>query len=286
MYVAFTSPGMLQRLPKARGKKLKLVVDGKQNVVANNYTIVTLAFVVCRQQTSWTTLSPGRGRRHRLEMHTATSQPFMQCLVQSEAHDNMTRAFRDAIDVCALHGDVDLKTQLIQVHKDYALGLESARAEIFPACRCISDYFHMRQNVRQGLSSKMPAPCVTEGEGGEPAPKRPRGKAKAKQQRCDGVARLLRLLEDTRMLPTVELFDAIWRVILLGMEKSGHSAAAAYLQNTYMLKVPVHVLRRPVAVDRFRGPTFASVCALFASREANVAGSSSRLLGIRQEQHC
>ncbi len=239
--MTFSAAGMLRRLPAAQGKKLKLVVDGKQRVVTNKYTVVTLAFIVCRQETSWTTLSPGQGRRQRLELTSCTAQPFLQCLMPTESEPDMIMAFEDAIEVCAAVGGLDLKKQIMQVHKDYALGIEAARARVFPQCRTIGDYFHMRRNLRTTVPAKLRRDTEP-AKGGRQ--RRRGGRDNAGRPENAKGRDVLELVEATRMLPTVELFDAIWQVEFAALARRGEEALVKYLKDTYFPTVPLDVLRR------------------------------------------
>jgi hypothetical protein len=148
VYVPFSCRGMLERLRGAQGQKLKLVVDMKQKVLTNQYGVITLAFLVNKQATSWSPVVHTSHVRRTLEVHTSTAVPFLQCLVHSEEQRNYVAAFQDAIWLCKEYGGVDLKMQLIQIHKDYAKGIEGARREVFPGARALDDYFHMKQAVQ------------------------------------------------------------------------------------------------------------------------------------------
>ncbi len=86
--------------------------------VADVAEVVTVGFVVPKQEISWTRFGTRRGKRVRLEMHTSTIQPLLQVLVRSEDADNMTWAFEDAAKLCKKHGGFDLAKAVIQVHKD------------------------------------------------------------------------------------------------------------------------------------------------------------------------
>lgn len=48
--IVFTCPEMLDRAKAAENKFIKLVLDGKQKVVTNDYTIVTVSFCKLEEQ--------------------------------------------------------------------------------------------------------------------------------------------------------------------------------------------------------------------------------------------
>ena len=58
--------------------------------------------------------------------------PMFQAIVNEESEPVMTWAFNDATTLCERygHGAVDLKTQLVQIHKDYAAGMEKAHHQV------------------------------------------------------------------------------------------------------------------------------------------------------------
>ena len=67
-YVPVASEAMCRRLMECKGRSLKLVVDGKQKVVANCYGILTLGAVILRQKTSWTMA------QNHVDLHTSAVQ--------------------------------------------------------------------------------------------------------------------------------------------------------------------------------------------------------------------
>ena len=158
VYIPFTSVGMCQRLKKCKGRSLKLDVDGKQKVVANSYGMFTLGFFILRQKTSWTVVREvgvrQGAKRGRIELHSSTCQPFLQALTSSESAQNVIRAFQDGIWICKHYGNFDLVSQIVQLHKDYAKGIENARVEVFSMVRGLDDYFHMMQNSPKTLETQ------------------------------------------------------------------------------------------------------------------------------------
>ena len=57
----------------------------------------------------------------------------------------MPQTFEAACKVAADQCGLDLRHQVLQVHKDYAKGIEASRMKIFPHARRCDDYLHMRR---------------------------------------------------------------------------------------------------------------------------------------------
>ena len=143
---------MVARIFGAENKIVRLVVDGKQKVLANEYTIVTLGFLVSSESLVKTRL--GKGRQ---EAHTSTQEPFLQALMNSESAENMTFFFQEACALAEQQTGVDLRHQVWQVHKDYAAGIEKARITVFPNARPCDDFAHMRRASYKKLASMLNA---------------------------------------------------------------------------------------------------------------------------------
>ncbi|CAK9005086.1 Uncharacterized protein SCF082_LOCUS8446, partial [Durusdinium trenchii] len=86
--VIWTCAGMLLKAQSGQKKVLKLVVDGKQSIVANSYTVA-----------------------------------------------NMTHIFEVAKQIGEQYCRLDLALQVVQVHKDYAKGIEASRKKVFRNAR-------------------------------------------------------------------------------------------------------------------------------------------------------
>ena len=150
----WTCPGMLRRAEAARNKVVKLAVDGKQKILCNNYSVLTLSFLVSSEHVTKTRDSRARVSS-RPKVHTLTQEPFMQALVNSEAEENVAQFFTAACEIGAQCCRLDLKSQVWQVHKDYAKGIEAARRKVFPSARPCDDYPHMRRASYSVLKQKM-----------------------------------------------------------------------------------------------------------------------------------
>ena len=281
VYVPFASRGMLETVQSAKGHKMLAVLDSKQKVIAGSWGVLTIGFLA-RDQNRKRTSARNHGQRFLVNMHTSTTVPFFQVVIDEETAQNIGDALDDVTALCQRHGDFDLKTQLIQMHKDYAKGIEKARREKFPWVRAVEDYFHMRQAVEGTLPSRLktpgeepppppPEPLQTTlsqhgvraadsstgprgGGGGAPKGKarakaKGKSKAKAKAKAKAGSKKYekpcVQLLNDTRFLPTAQLLDAAWRPAFHMMTNAWREPDAKdYLKTTYFHDVTVDVISR------------------------------------------
>ena len=261
--VIFTCRGMLEKVRCAQGKVLKLMVDAKQKIVSNTYGILTLSFLVPSQDLSKTWASAGH--RGKVREYTGTSEPFVQALLDTESHENVADVFRTACSLAHRFGGVDLEKQVCQVHKDFAKGIAKAKKLVFPAARTCDDYPHLARaahsTMTKLLSGTAVAPPATQARQRGRKPKRSAaasGKAaatagKPNQLHKDDhrsaraavhetnphVQRLMRLFKVTRMLPSLQLFDAIWRIVFSEMDRRGQHACLKYIKDTYFMEVRV-----------------------------------------------
>ena len=146
---------MLRHAQALQEKVVKLAVDAKQKVVANEYGIVTLSFLVSSAVPSKTWA--GATHTKSTSAHTATQEPFLQALVDTESEGNMTQIFTEACELAERHCGLDLRAQVWQVHKDYAKGIEASRRKVFPYARPCDDYAHMRRATYKGMQKYLPA---------------------------------------------------------------------------------------------------------------------------------
>eukprot|EP00438_Fugacium_kawagutii_P009631 Skav214980 [mRNA] locus=scaffold508:78764:83263:- [translate_table: standard] len=245
--IAWTCKGMLRRAKGAQQKVVKLIVDGKQKILANEYTVVTVGFVVSNQKVTQTRVA----KRKRAKVHTSTQEPFLQALVDSESASNIVKVFEIACALAAEHAGLDLRKQVWQVHKDFALGIEKARLQVFPASRPCNDYPHMRRASYSCLKAFLKGaqatiPQVEKEDSGSEAehPQRKAAtKAKKPTQRDKNFDKLDKIIAASRALPTVQLVDAVWRA---AFDWLGHVSkpAAEYLQKHYFKKASVSSLSR------------------------------------------
>ena len=222
--IVFTCPGMIGRARAAVNKVVKLAVDGKQKLVSNEYTIVTVSFLVPNQIAK---LTRGRKRVDRVKAHTCTQEPFVQALVNSEAEENMTQTFEAACKIANEQCGVDLQQQVLQVHKDYAKGLEASRIKVFPRARRCDDYPHMRRAAYKTLESLFGVGAGKEN----------------KQKRHKDFDRLDEIITISRTLPTIQLFDCVWQLTFAWL-RATCPAAGKYLEKTYFQKVQPENLQK------------------------------------------
>ena len=231
--VSWSCLGMLRTLENAFGKRIACVLDGTPRVmktrgrvlygpqrgtktrgraVQSRYTIVTLGIVVRRPEGCTTAL-----RRHegRVQLRGATTHmiPVAQCLMDVESAVN-TSQFLEAVcrTTSALY-NYSLKSLVCQLHKDYAPGFEKARRDVFLAARLVNDFAHLMRSSRSTLSKH--------------------------SDRLALVQEVTSLLQQTRHLPTLQLFDAIWSVFFSKLHREGHTRVLRYLQADVFQNVPL-----------------------------------------------
>ena len=141
--VLWTSPGMVQCAKGAQNKVVKFVVDGKQNLLRNNYTIMTLSFYVTSQRLQKTWVR--KQHKASAEFWTGTQVPFLQAMMSTESEANVGLLFETAVAIGNRYCGLDLEKQVRQVHKDHARGIEAARKRVFKNSRPCDDFAHMRR---------------------------------------------------------------------------------------------------------------------------------------------
>ncbi len=116
-----------------------------------------------------------------------------------------TRLFETIVAVAREQCSLDLRAHVCQVHKDHAKGLNAARVRVFPQARSCDDYPRMMRASRSTLQCKLTQTRVS-----AVAPKKKaRGQTTFTKVHLVHVLELLRV---TRSLPTLQLYDAVWRV--------------------------------------------------------------------------
>ena len=84
--VPFACDGMLNRIKEAQGRKLKLVVDAKKNVVNKDWSILSAGWIANRQEAS-TTRIRGRGcskKGVQVSLQTSTMELILQAIIHDE----------------------------------------------------------------------------------------------------------------------------------------------------------------------------------------------------------
>ena len=101
----WTSRGMVERARHGQNHCLKLVLDGKQKLLANQYTVVTLSFAchVANPSTSATWAGHGRSSAQKprgcLHGHAGAVPTIKPYIVHEESADNMVQIFGTATEL-------------------------------------------------------------------------------------------------------------------------------------------------------------------------------------------
>ncbi len=144
-----------------------------------------------------------------------------------------------------------------EVHSDWSQGIRHARKEVFPLARPWLDYALMVRQVRSELQVHLRTCCTAEAE--EPTRTGVRLSARARPRVKLHLQPIMKLIQLTRFLPSLQLFDAIWQVLLVVLRRRwNESGAAEYLFKHYFEAVPPNVMRRLARVGEpaFGAPTF------------------------------
>ena len=104
----------------------------------------------------------------------------------------------------------------MQVHKDYAPGIEKARAEVFPNSRPCDDFFHFTQREKEFAKRCSQVHCT------------PRGWVKRHFDWAWGA------LLNLRHIPSLDLFDALYAGFRERMLASGEATLVDYLDTVYV----------------------------------------------------
>ena len=236
VFVPFACRGMFQTMRRWSGSVVCLVVDVKMKVLEHGRGVATASLLT---KTGLRNTRLGEGRK---QGKACASRPFplVQAVVGSESHDLMVSFFRLLCDVWDTHAAhcVPLCDHVVQVHKDFAPGLESARRACFPRSRACDDFYHFSQKHKELESRLLQTDLVA-------------GKFQKKH-----LAWLQALLASLRLLPRISIFDACWRGLLVRLQEMDETVVSAYLDRTYTMEVPESLLGDPqeyLPEQRFAG---------------------------------
>ena len=225
VFVPFACRGMFQTMRRWSGSVVCLVVDVKMKVLEHGRGVATASLLT---KTGLRNTRLGEGRK---QGKACASRPFplVQAVVGSESHDLMVSFFRLLCDVWDTHAAhcVPLRDHVVQVHKDFAPGLESARRACFPRSRACDDFYHFSQKHKELESRLLQTDLVA-------------GKFQKKH-----LAWLQALLASLRLLPRISIFDACWRGLLVRLQEMDETVVSAYLDRTYTMEVPESLLGDP-----------------------------------------
>lgn len=248
VFVPFSCQGMLRTIHSLPKEYCALVVDGKQKLFTGafkTYTVLTLSFISKKQAQVPTRMRGQHGQSIQSTGQTSCQRPFMQALVNSEHTENVASLFELACVVALELAGIRLADWVLQINKDYGLGIELGRQQVFPLSRPLNDYPHLSRAARTQLYRL--------GAG------------------RDMVEQVLRLLSLTRSLPHIWLFDAIWRCEFhrLNLTPRGQRVAK-YLMRTFFKKLKG---RNNFTSTRREIPAWASQDLLWADHWCGVLGT-------------
>ena len=123
IYIPYACKGMVQELQHVHGDFLKLLLDAKQKVLSNRWSVLTFGFITRRQDVSNTTIRQ-TGARYCVEMHTSTMIPLFQVVIDTESKDNLQDAFNDAIKLCEIESHFQFK---VESSRCTEIGLKGSR---------------------------------------------------------------------------------------------------------------------------------------------------------------
>lgn len=152
VFLPMSCYAMVAAAAQLRDTGVCLVWDGKWNAAPNNLAILTIGFLVAGTRQRNTTMSrgfAGRGSRRQGRELTTQFRPFMQAIVSSESTGLACECLIAAErlwPVSRAQGQ-PLPERVVQLHKDFARCLETARANRFPLSRSCGDFAHMARNV-------------------------------------------------------------------------------------------------------------------------------------------
>ncbi|OLQ10440.1 hypothetical protein AK812_SmicGene5828 [Symbiodinium microadriaticum] len=156
-------------------------------------------------------------------MPTRARRSRSYTLVDEESADNMVQIFETATGLAEKDAGLNLRKQVVQVHKDYAKGMDPARRRVFPWARPCDDYAHMHRASYKTLESHT---LAFQDPGKELT-----GNQKAAFKFMN------RLITLTRLLPTLNLFDAVWRTAFPWLERVGRGPSVEHLKTTYFEEI-------------------------------------------------
>jgi len=153
--IVFGCHGMAETMQRYQSNRVVCAVDVKQQCMRYGHGVATLS-LIGKDRLRNTHIPSYNGMRIQGRAFTSHGNPILQAAVSSEAHENMEQLFLTAERVWARvnPGRPPLRDCMVQVHKDYAPGIEIARRTRFPRSRPVNDYFHLTEK-RKVIESKL-----------------------------------------------------------------------------------------------------------------------------------
>ena len=194
-YVPFSCKRFLNFAQKCEDAFVCAGTDVKMGMVTGGWGLAVLGFLMKHAISNTTIGRSATGPPVQMPCHVSTFVPFLFALLNSESEDNFTAFFNDADRLWAEYcpSMVRLRTRLRQLHKDFAAGIEAARRSVWRCSRPLNDYAHLIRNARMQLLAKLTQRAEVGG-----------GRLMKYLDVC------MRLLEYSRILPTLDLFSIIW----------------------------------------------------------------------------
>ena len=285
VYVPFACYGMLCRLKSAKNKALKVVVDVKQSIVCNRWGVFTAALLESREDTTWTSVRNGAVKKRMEAHTGTAQPIFQAVInTECEenmtwAFEDLVALFDKWADFVLKHQLIQIHKDYVQgIEKARVKVFPTTRCmdDYFHMKQAVGPQMQSKLKFNKvtdaptvGSDTEAPGdPVATDSaaaEGlsdnglsiygkraGSQAATQPKAKAKgkAKGKRKDQVVKkyksqFMAALDKTRILASLQLYDALWRVIFHMMEhKWKEPVAAQYLFDWYFKEVPLDVLRK------------------------------------------
>ena len=218
LFIGWTCRGFLNHLRGKANTMICLTVDGKQKISTSGAVIATVGIMATSRTARNTTADRTTLQtRTQLQLRTSTVLPIMQAYMEGESTENWTQVFETLITLVKSEFKFDLRDCVLQVHADFNDSIEAARRQVFSKSRPANDYPHMMRAAQSTL-----------------------GKKTTPQWR----QRVLHALRCTRHLPTLELFNSVWKAFFQELRAHELTSVISYLEKEYVFKASVENLRR------------------------------------------
>lgn len=157
VYVPLINERMKRRMRLYGHKRVHLSVDRKMKCLRHGHGITTLSILVRSTIKRNTTLKRAGAVRTQIRAHTLRAKPILHAIMDEESTDNFVQLFEDADSLwSSIAPTPNLPAIVMQLHKDYAPGIEQARRRKFSGSRHNNDFFHLSQK-RSVIQSKCTA---------------------------------------------------------------------------------------------------------------------------------
>ncbi len=202
------------------------------------WRIFSIGLLVRSSEPARTTLSRSAGLRVQGVASTMQFRPLMQILMGTETEVNVSAALEEVATfydkVAAKVGFPRFSERVIQVHKDHALSLETARQSVLPGARPVDDFSHFDRHALK----EVPARCtVTHAD------------AVSGKTLKTHASRIVAFYHEARTLLTLDLFSELWKGMFARMEEDfGEHSVARCLKGTYFKEIAANDLKKEVGM--------------------------------------